>query len=158
MIKSSTKISIISIIVILTTIFAGSMLIWAKYGKQKVVYHFNEGKYKITLGGLRNIQNHINAVGKENAEIRAVFHGNGVMTILSAPKIDLANSGLTKEIQKRIKNLKKQGVKFNICKNTLKGKKITINDVFDAKDSDIVPSGVAEIAHLQTQGFAYVKP
>ena len=40
-----------------------------RYGKQKVVYHINypggeaDKKYR---GALRNIQNHINAVGAEN--------------------------------------------------------------------------------------------
>ncbi len=130
------------------------------YPAHKVVYHFNRPSYKKTLGGLRNIQNHINALGKGNVTVKAVFHGNGVMTILNTPKdVDLANSNLSKQIQKRIKSLKALGVEFNICKNTLKGKKIKITDVFDAKESDIVPSGVAELAHLQlTQGFKYVKP
>jgi len=50
-------------------------------------------------------------------------------------------------------------VHFNVCDNTLKGKKINYKtDLYDTAEQDIVPSGVAEIAHLQTQGFSYVKP
>ena len=33
------------------------------YGKQKVVYHINYDNPKKQTGALRNIQNHINAVG-----------------------------------------------------------------------------------------------
>ena len=43
-----------------------------RYGKQKVVYHINypggDGGKKYH-GALRNIQNHINAVGKDNLEV-----------------------------------------------------------------------------------------
>ncbi|MFV1993660.1 MAG: hypothetical protein ACC635_07135, partial [Acidiferrobacterales bacterium] len=45
------------------------------YGKQKVVYHINYKKEKRQFGALRNIQNHINAVGKENLDLRVVMHG-----------------------------------------------------------------------------------
>ena len=40
------------------------------YGAQKVVYHINYDNPKAQAGALRNIQNHINAVGAENLEIR----------------------------------------------------------------------------------------
>ncbi len=46
-----------------------------RYSKQKVAYHINYpgGKDdKAYLGALRNIQNHINAVGAENMEIKVV--------------------------------------------------------------------------------------
>ena len=61
-----------------------------RYGKQKVVYHINyEGgdggkKYR---GAMRNIQNHINAVGAENMDIKVVLHGNGLGLLgVSAPE------------------------------------------------------------------------
>jgi intracellular sulfur oxidation DsrE/DsrF family protein len=45
-----------------------------------------------------------------------------------------------------------------VCANTLKGKKIDIDQLYDAENSDIVPSGVAEVAHLQARGFSYLRP
>jgi len=33
-------------------------------------------------GALRNIQNHINAIGKDNLEIIVVMHGNGLSILL----------------------------------------------------------------------------
>jgi intracellular sulfur oxidation DsrE/DsrF family protein len=49
-------------------------------------------------------------------------------------------------------------VTFKICANTLKGRKVALDMLYDASESDVVPSGVAEIAHLQGQGFAYLRP
>ena len=40
------------------------------YGKQKVVYHINYDNPKAQAGALRNIQNHINAVGAENLDLK----------------------------------------------------------------------------------------
>ena len=121
------------------------------YGKQKVVYHVNYDDPQLQKAALRNIQNHINAVGKENLDLRVVMHGKGY-TLLKTANDDL-------DMQSKIVNLKKQGVKMQICNNTLRGKKINYkNDLYDVDKSDIVPSGVAEIAHLQAQGFSYVKP
>jgi uncharacterized protein len=121
------------------------------YGKQKVVYHINYDDEKELTGAMRNIQNHINAVGKENLDLRVVMHGPGVSLLkLAQTSPDMAD---------KVANLKKQGIHFNVCANTLKGKKLNYKtDLYDVGEKDIVPSGVAEIAHLQRQGYSYVKP
>ena len=125
-----------------------------RYGKQKVVYHVNypggpeDKKWK---GAMRNIQNHINAVGAENMDIKVVLHGNGVAMLASAK----SNEGL----QSQILSLKGQDVNFHVCNNTLKGRKISYeNDLLDVYEEDIVPSGVAELSHLQQMGYTYIKP
>jgi intracellular sulfur oxidation DsrE/DsrF family protein len=124
-----------------------------RYSKQKVVYHVNypggEGDKKY-LGAMRNIQNHINAVGAENLDLRVVLHGNGIGLLQHAAK-----SG---KVQTAVAGLKAQSIKFNVCANTLKGRKIPVESLFEVFDEDIVPSGVAELAHLQGQGFTYIKP
>ena len=121
------------------------------YGKQKVVYHINYDDQKRLNGTLRNIQNHINAVGKENLDLRVVLHGKGV-TLLVYAKDDLV-------LQEQIDKLKAQGIKFNICENTLRGRKLDYKkDLFEVTEQDIVPSGVAEIAALQAKGYVYLKP
>lgn len=133
-----------------------------KYGKQKVVYHINYDNPKAQEGALKNIQNHINAVGAKNLELKVVLHGNGLSLLLEPEalkntKLKFANA--TEAMQSRISGLKDQGVKFQICANTLKGKNINYqNDLYDVVEADIVPSGVAEIAYLQLNGFAYIKP
>jgi len=121
------------------------------YGKQKVVYHINYDDPKQQAGALRNIQNHINAVGAENLDLKVVLHGKGV-TLLQRANGDM-------DMQSKVINLKAQEVTFNVCKNTLTGKKIDYQtDLFDVSESDIVPSGVAELAKLQGEGYVYIKP
>ena len=48
------------------------------------------------------------------------------------------------------------GVKFEICANTIRGKKIPKQKINE--NATIVPSGVAEIANLEQKGYVYVKP
>lgn len=98
-----------------------------RYGTQKVVYHINypggEGD-KAYLGAMRNIQNHINAVGAENIDVKVVMHGNGLGLLMSA-KQDEA-------LQTVVASLKGQNVGFQVCNNTLKGRKISYeNDLYD---------------------------
>lgn len=123
----------------------------ADSGKQKVVYHINyndESQLKAALG---NVQNHITAVGKDKIEVKVVMHGNGVDLLKTA------NTNL--DMQQKVVNLKSQGAAFEVCNNTLKNKNISYkNDLFDVSEKDIVPSGVAEIARLQQQGYVYIKP
>lgn len=133
------------------------------YGKQKVVYHINYDDPKKQKGALVNIQNHINAVGAENMEIKVVLHGNGLALLLepdslaNVPKFKHANA--TDKMTVRIDGLKDQGVVFNVCNNTVKGRKVSVdNDLYNVEQSEIVPSGVAELAKLQMQGYTYIKP
>lgn len=121
------------------------------YGKQKVVYHINFDDKQRLKNALGNIQNHINAVGKENLDLRVVLHGPGIALL------QLANKD--PDFADKISNLKRQGIRFNVCNNTLTSKKINYKtDLYDVWPEDIVPSGVAEIAHLEAQGFTYIKP
>lgn len=125
-----------------------------RYGKQKVVYHINYPggeNGKKYHGALRNIQNHINAVGKDNIEVKVVMHGNG-LGLLQLAKDDL-------KLQSSVTNLKTQNATFNVCSNTLRGRKIDKDkDLFEVFDDDIVPSGVAELSRLQGMGYTYIKP
>jgi intracellular sulfur oxidation DsrE/DsrF family protein len=47
-------------------------------------------------------------------------------------------------------------VRFLICANTLRERKIDWHDLYWVKAEDIVPSGVAELARLQGLGFVYI--
>jgi|TARA_B100000315_G_scaffold260564_2_gene322987 hypothetical protein len=125
-----------------------------RYGKQKVVYHVNYtggDKDKKYRGAMRNIQNHINAVGADKMDIKVVLHGNGLGLLKSATKND--------KVKGAVVALKSQNVDFQVCANTLRGRKINYNkDLFDVYKEDIVPSGVAELSRLQQMGYTYIKP
>lgn len=127
--------------------------------KQKVVYHVNYDDEKLVKAALGNIRNHINAVCKQGdttpcsdkLDIKVVMHGNGLGLLKQA------NTNM--DVQQKVIGLKKQGVAFEVCANTLKGRKIDYkNDLYDVSQKDIVPSGVAELAKLQQEGYVYIKP
>ncbi len=129
--------------------------------KQKVVYHVNYYDAKKQAGALRNIQNHINAVGAENLDLKVVLHGNGVSMLLEPDAIDgtkMKEANANDQMQAKIAGLKDQGVEFNVCNNTLNGRKVSYDDLYDTSKADIVASGVAELAILQSKGYAYIKP
>ena len=145
------------------TAWTGAVVAAPEYTKQQVVYHINGDNPKQQAGALRNIQNHINAVGAENLDLRVVMHGNGVSLVLlpealpQVPKFKHANAD--DQMQAKIDGLKDQGVAFKVCANTLNGRKVNREDqLYNVDNGDVVPSGVAELAHLQAQGFTYIKP
>lgn len=134
-----------------------------RYGKQKVVYHINYDNPKKQAGALRNIQNHINAVGSENLDLKVVLHGNGLALLLDPDSLTklkkFKHANANETMTANIDNLKSQGVNFNVCANTVRGRKVDIDsDLYNVDKNDIVPSGVAEVAYLQANGYSYVKP
>jgi intracellular sulfur oxidation DsrE/DsrF family protein len=125
-----------------------------RYGEQKVVYHINYSggdASKAYRTALNNVQNHINAVGRDRLTAKVLLHGDGV---------NLLREAVTNEkLQSDVTSLKAQGVQFLICNNTLKGRNIDYeNDLFEVFEEDIVPSGVAELSRLQQQDYTYIKP
>jgi intracellular sulfur oxidation DsrE/DsrF family protein len=135
----------------LSLLITGTVFGNSSYDKQKVVYHVNYSDGKRAIGAMRNAQNHINALGQDNYEIQFVLHGNGIELLRSVAQNNQDAAG-------RIDSLRGQGVDFKICANTLKGRKIALDDLYFAEKSDVVPSGVAEIGKLQQQGFVYLRP
>ena len=157
--------SLIKAFVAIALVFGFSQSVLADHhgGKQKVVYHINYDDPKLQGGALRNIQNHINAVGADKLDLRVVLHGNGLALLVlpeahsRLPKFKHANAN--DQMTAKIDGLRNQGVSFKVCANTLKGKKVNLEtDLHDVSKADVVPSGVAELAILQGQGFAYIKP
>ncbi len=133
------------------------------YAKQKVVYHINYDDPKKQTGALRNIQNHINAVGAENLDLKVVLHGNGLALLLEPDSLEKLNkfkhANADEKMTAKVANLKDQGVNFHVCANTVRGRKVDYeSDLYDVSKGDIVPSGVVEVAKLQAQGYSYIKP
>ena len=130
--------------------------------ENKVIYHVNfndAGQQRYTL---RYIRNHINAVGEENLDLRVILHGEGLTLLLEPDMVanTLFNVGhATDEATAVIAGRNDQGVRFIVCANALRAKQVDhTSDLYDVDDEDIVVSGVAEIARLQRQGYAYIKP
>ena len=125
------------------------------YDKQKVVYHIND--INKATGALRNAKNHLNALGDKNIEMVIVTHSSGAFALVDGAmgKKD-KKSGKVYNFNDTIASLANRGVKFTICANTIRGKKIPKEKINE--HAEIVPSGVAQVAHLQQKGYLYVKP
>ena len=121
------------------------------FGDQKVVYHDNGGsdaKYFSRL--LTNLRNHVAAVGKAHIDARVVNLGDGVNLLLAAASDDA--------LAARIDDLRAEGVRFLVCRTTLRERKIDWHSLYGVEEADLVASGMAEIVRLEQLGFAYVHP
>ena len=153
---------------VLLVIFALAMTLGTvqaedRYGHQKVVYHINYDDPKHQVAALRNIQNHINAVGQKNIDLKVVLHGDGLSLLIYPDSLvkltKFKHANATDEMTARIDGLKSQGVNFLVCGNTVKGRNVDLeSDLYDVDPVDVVPSGVAELGRLQGMGYAYIKP
>lgn len=115
----------------------------------KAVYHINTDVETISpiLG---NIRNHLSEDPK--AKIVVVTHGAGINFLLQDAK-----DSRGREFSGPVSDLASQGVEFRVCNNTLTGLDINPNRLL--METSVVPSGVAEIARLQSkEGFVYLKP
>ena len=87
------------------------------YMQQRVVYHIND--IDSANSALRNVKNHLNALGDQNAEIIVVTHSSGALALVDGSE-DAKGNHFADTVQK----LANRGVKFQICENTIRGKKI----------------------------------
>ncbi len=144
--KSSTLLSTAAALLLaVTPAFAGDGNADAP---ENVVYHVNDAAN--AGAAMQNIKNHLNASPK--AHIVVVTHGKGIDFLLEGAQDAQGNP-----YEPRVQALKAQGVEFDVCNNTLKGRKIDPKSVLP--EAKIVPSGVAELAKLQAKaGYVYVKP
>ena len=127
-------------------------------GAEKVVIHVSEmGDEKKYLGIAGNISNYIKALESTGKKTEAVvvMNGDGLGMLKVAKDVEMENEA---KLPQRIADLKAQGVKFQICYNTLTGRKIKMDDLYDAKAEDVIPSGVAEVGRLAAQGYQLLKP
>ena len=119
----------------------------AQAGEEKVVYHINDAA--VARAAMNNVNNHLAA--SPDAKIVVVTHGKGIDFLLNDAKDDKG------DYTAQIAGLAAKGVKFNVCANTLKARKLDSGAI--VQEATVVPSGVAEVAKLQAQeGYVYMKP
>ena len=129
--------------------FAGCTSMPQQTAQVKATYHLTNGLEEAQRA-IRNVRNHLNA--DPNAKIVVVGNGKGIDFMLEGAK-DSNGSPFDASIQ----DLTSKGVEFRLCNNTIVSRKIDRSRVVPYVK--IVPSGVAEVAMLQTkEGFAYVRP
>jgi hypothetical protein len=122
------------------------------YSFQKVVYQNDGGgpddhTYFDHL--LRHLGAHLQATDGQ-VEIKVVNFASGVKLFQMAKTDAALAAGLDK--------LRAKGVRFMLCRNSMKAMGLKPEDLYGVQAADIVPSGVAEIARLQGLGYVYIHP
>lgn len=115
----------------------------------KVVYHVNDSGAQ-AVNALRNIGNHLEV--NPQARIVVITHAQGVDFLMKDAEDRNGNP-----FDRRIEELKAQGIRFEVCDITLRNRKLTRSQF--VPEATFVPSGVAEITRLQQrEGYAYLRP
>jgi intracellular sulfur oxidation DsrE/DsrF family protein len=115
----------------------------------KVVSHVNEG-IEQAARAMTNIRNHLST--DPTAKIVVVAHGRGIDFLLKEAKTPGGSAFGTD-----VEELALRGVEFRVCRFTLERRDIEPSKV--VPDAKIVPSGVAEVARLQSrEHYSYLKP
>ena len=115
----------------------------------RTAYHFSEGLEQASRG-LQYMRNHLEA--DPEAKIIAVAHAAGFDFLMKGAKTAKGN-----EYRGVIEDLELQGVQFRVCEITLRERGLRREQFLP--EVKFVPSGVAEIARLQSrESYAYVRP
>ena len=117
----------------------------APIAREKVVIQVSDAdpaKWNLALNNVKNVQQMLGA-DKVDAEI--VVYGPGIGML----KMDSIVAG-------RIEEAKKANVSIVACENTMKGMKLTKDDMLP--NTSYVPAGVVEIMKKQQEGYAYIRP
>jgi intracellular sulfur oxidation DsrE/DsrF family protein len=126
---------------------------FAPYEAQKVVYHITASgglRDRYYRGLLQVLRSHVAAVGDGWLDARVLLQGDGVGLLESAR----TNPDLARQVDE----LRRAGVRFIVCWNTLVTKGIDPHkEFYGVTKEDIVRSSVAELAALAGQGFAYLR-
>lgn len=126
------------------------------YDRQKVVYQVND--IASAADALADVKEHLNALGNRNVEIIMVTHRSGVYMLAEGAmgKREKKAARTREGFKDTIAALANRGVKFQICAMTIRAAGIDKNLVDE--HAEIIPSGIAHVAHLQQQGYLYIKP
>lgn len=119
----------------------------APYGAVKMVVPVTAVDPAIWNVKLRNLLNAENDIKAGNGTLRA-------RVVLYARGIAMLQQPMTPGITKLVDALRKDGVQFEICNNSLKGLQVDWHSLYGVKESDVVPSGFLEVAWLGNHGWA----
>lgn len=118
----------------------------AATGAERVVFHISAADN--ARSALRNLANHLDS--SPHVRVVVVAHNTGVEFLLAG-----ARDG-EGAYQPAVAELKRRGVEFRVCGNTL-----ALRGIGSAKvipEAVLVRSGIAEISRLQTrEGYAYLR-
>jgi len=109
----------------------------------KIVMQLTSGDTAVHRGLIKQINNALNAAPKSRIEV--VCHNNGLFFLVSVQTCQ----------SEAIQKLKKKGVVFVACENSMRSHKVKREELLP--EADTVPSGVIEIVKKQGKKWAYLK-
>jgi len=99
---------------------------------------------------LGNVRNHIKGVGGgDNVNIVLVMHGPAVRSFVDIEAVD--------KVRNKVKALQDDGVKFEVCANTMNAIGVTLDEMLPGMIS-ADNGGVVRMAELQSHGYLYIRP
>lgn len=113
--------------------------------RHKVILHVGDGdpaKWTVALNNVFNVRQELGAANVD-IEVVAINAGIGILK-LESPQAS------------RIVDAQKGGVKFVACENSMKGQKVTRDDMLPG--IGYAPAGVVELMERQREGYAYIRP
>lgn len=113
--------------------------------KNRLVLQVSDGdpkKWGLALNNAKNVQQDL---GDDEVDIEIVAYGPGIAML---KKDSEAGKGIADALA--------NGVKIVACENTMRGQKLTYDDMLPK--IGYVPAGVVEIMKKQQEGYAYVRP
>ncbi len=82
-----------------------------------------------------------------------------VLVLMNGPSVKVLSE---ESLLQRMRELSDKGVKFIVCRNSLKALcgsgELCIDEKNLPEFLSVVPAGVTELIRRQTEGFAYIKP
>jgi hypothetical protein len=112
-------------------------------GRIPVVFHVTNKDPLMWNQSLNNAANYQRAMGKDKVLIEIVVNGPGIRMLLAES-----------EVEPRVTAALTNGVKIVACEETMKGMKLTKNDMIPG--IGYVPGGIVEVVDRQREGWAYV--
>lgn len=131
---------ILAIIIVASSLISFSQ----NEAKHKVVLQLSSNDTMVYKGLLNNLF-HLKEGFGETLEIEVVMHG---------PGIELMQKSKSK-YEAQISKWAKENVKFIVCENTMKNKKVSKDDIFTI--ATFAPMGLGYIIERQEQGWSYIK-
>lgn len=116
----------------------------AQRKQHKIVFQFTNATDTLQQKAFTNQLNNLTAHWPK-AKIEVVVYNQG-LEYLMTNKTQHAEA---------IKQLAAKGVRFLVCENTMRKRKITKEDLLP--EAGTVPAGIAEIVEKQEKGWSYIK-
>ncbi len=140
--------ALLALVVSSISLMAGSSNDNSKKMHHVVIHIDRKDTWSQTLT-VKNVENVIKALGKENTIIEVVAYGPGIKLMeKGTPNADTVRA-----------MAHEKNIRFSVCENTIKAVAAKTGKTPKFIDGvTIVPSGIARITELEEQGYTYIKP